>query len=64
MWSTGEPACSKHVSMRHAPALLRELRVGSEDVLRLLVVGGEWPESNERYNLEFSEKIPSEDFYI
>lgn len=38
--------------------------MGSEDTLRLLVVGEEWPESNERCNLEFSEKIPSEDFYI
>lgn len=51
------------LSMRHAPAL-SHFKVGSEDMLKLLVVGGEWPESNERCNLEFSEKIPSEDFYI
>lgn len=59
------PQESQHaLSMRHAPALLSKFRVGSEDMLRLLVVGEEWPESNERCNLEFSEKIPSEDFYI
>lgn len=46
------------------PSPPQKFRVGSEDTLRLLVVGEEWPASNERCNPEFSEKIPSEDFYI